>query len=165
MRSPLRLMEILVGLLALALPVAASRSAVALAVVGAAFVALLAAWPSSFARSGASLAVIGNAITIPQREFASSALLFVDVVLLTGFLLLGAAVELGMRRWGDARAPWWLRQARRAGVVVLVAALLVLTTWLRPPGSLWLVLAGMVATLVVLGLARNERAAGGWHGG
>lgn len=151
------------GLLALALPTLESPTAGVLAVLGAVFVALLLIWPSAVSRSAVGLAVIGNALTIPQREAVGSVLLWFDAVLLCGYLLVGAAVEAGMRRWDDALVSWWSRQLARVSGVALVLVALVAAVWLRPGGSLWLVFAGMVAALAILllacqaGLERKER--------
>lgn len=153
--SQLQLTEAAAGLLALALPTLESPTAGVLAVLGAVFVALLLIWPSAVSRSAVGLAVIGNALTIPQREAVSSVLLWLDAVLLCGFLLVGAAVEAGMRRWDDASASWWSRQLTRVSGVALVLVALVAAAWLRPGGSLWLVFAGMAAALAVLVLARQ----------
>jgi hypothetical protein len=146
---------------ALALPILDARAAAWPALIGAAFVMSLAIRPSQVARLVVGLVITGNTVLIPQRELIGSVLLWAETGLFAGFLLLGAVAEAGIYRLDDLSRSWWLRQARHVGVVALVVAVLVIVTWLRPVGSLWWVLVGMVAALTVLSLARHSRVAGG----
>lgn len=157
MTPPARFVEVGVGVLALALPVAQSRIALVLMVVGLLALVDVVLRSTATARTVVACSVIGNGFVFAHpATLMSSGLLWTDAVLLLLFLALGGWVETGARYLGELFYACIGISGARIGAGVVVIAGITAATWLDVSPSVWFVFAAMAAGIGVLALVARH---------